>query len=145
MDRSVEIGDGISGVFADGMWKTFRSNYGCTWKRNDPEDIYSNGFLECSQCEFNCPTSTENPTSAVEFKEKGASIVMDKNYIFRVQGTTSHTSKLQVFNVLGSLILQIDTVPNDITVDLSGLNRGTYFYTLENTHTTFVGTLVILE
>ncbi|MGL1903139.1 MAG: T9SS type A sorting domain-containing protein [Fibrobacterales bacterium] len=145
MDRSVEISDGISGDFADGMWKTYRSKYGCTWKRNDPEDINSNGSLECSQCEFNCPTSTENPTSAVEFQQSGVTVFMDRQHRLRVLGTTSHFSKLLIFNVLGVLIIQIDTVPNDFTVDLSELSMGNYYYTLKNAHSTFIGTLVILE
>ncbi|HUW19298.1 MAG TPA: LamG-like jellyroll fold domain-containing protein, partial [Sedimentisphaerales bacterium] len=33
--------------FAEEMWDTYRAGYGCVWTRDNPSDIYSNGYNPC--------------------------------------------------------------------------------------------------
>ncbi len=51
-DRWMQIEEGSSrrslSDFAEEMWDTYRADYGCIWTRDDPTDIYSNGFNPCA-------------------------------------------------------------------------------------------------
>ena len=47
-DRYTEIETGWTPVpFVVNMWNTYRDDYGCVWKRNNPNDIYSQGSNGC--------------------------------------------------------------------------------------------------
>jgi len=46
-DRYMEL-EGSGTSFTGYMWDTYRANYGCIWRRYDPNDIYSNGYNPCT-------------------------------------------------------------------------------------------------
>jgi hypothetical protein len=61
VDRFVSI-NGVPSSFVGNMWKMYRADYGCIWRRTDPLDRYSNGAPDCSACRYNCG-NTHTPTA----------------------------------------------------------------------------------
>ncbi len=48
MQVMVEEANRTFGEFEADMWDEYRADYGCIWTRDDPTDIYSNGFNPCA-------------------------------------------------------------------------------------------------
>jgi hypothetical protein len=47
-DRYMDVETGYLPVpFVRNMWNTYRENYGCVWRRDNPSDPYSNGRNDC--------------------------------------------------------------------------------------------------
>ncbi|MFA5173628.1 MAG: hypothetical protein WC438_00415 [Candidatus Pacearchaeota archaeon] len=49
----------LKNQFIEGMWDTYRKNYGCIWVRNNKTDIYSQGHYECENKNISCAWQAE--------------------------------------------------------------------------------------
>ena len=57
-DRHMDVMAGdkyrLDSDFQEEMWDLYRDDYGCTWKRIDVENIYSQGYYDCDGVSVNC-------------------------------------------------------------------------------------------
>lgn len=85
------------------------------------------------------------PTGAGEISSQGLSIYLNPGNGRFVIAVTDEIQKITIFNLSGQLINEGFSEDSSIEINLTGLNRGTYFVKIEMKNGTLVSEKLIIK
>jgi hypothetical protein len=126
-DRFAAI-EGPSSAFVRAAWKTYRTDFGCTWTRADTTDMYSNGQRDCSRCVYNCPSGISNKeqkNSNVRITDY--QVIISPNPVEDILSITAGRSVLiELYSSAGILVKKTQANASSTIIQTSDLKPGIY-------------------
>jgi hypothetical protein len=129
MDRYISV-EGYAADFFGFMWKTYRNDYGCVWKRDNPSSTYSNGSLYCGGCKYNCTRLDDRSQNSAFRIQKGIlTPLVNKNQTVSINDIGPGTGAIA--DITGNKIMSQETKAGRLSFILSDLRNGVYFLQLK--------------